>query len=74
MIARKLEMKYHFHPAFRWKDEQYGNAILSRYPMALIKSGALPELTDKRHSMSRGGPCGYLLNLRGKRYRSLIPI
>jgi len=48
MIARKLEMKYHFNPAFRWKDEQYGNAILSRYPMALIKSGSLPVLEDKK--------------------------
>jgi len=47
IIARKLEMKFHFHPAFRSKDEQYGNAILSRYPMALIKSGSLPKLADK---------------------------
>ena len=48
MIAKKLEMKCHFYPAFRWKDEQYGNAILSRFPMALIKSGALPKLMDKK--------------------------
>lgn len=53
-IARKLEMHYHFHPAFRWKDEQYGNAILSRYPMALIKMGTLPKLSEKRRYEPRG--------------------
>ncbi len=45
-IAKCLEMKYHFHPAFSKKEEQYGNAILSRFPMALIKMGALPQLSD----------------------------
>jgi endonuclease/exonuclease/phosphatase family metal-dependent hydrolase len=44
-IARLLEMQYHFHPAFRWKDEQYGNAILSRYPLGLMKVGALPRIS-----------------------------
>lgn len=55
MIARKLEMKYHFHPVFRWKDEQYGNAILSRYPMALIESGALPKLSNKKRNYEPRG-------------------
>ncbi len=54
MIARRLEMKYQFHPAFRWKDEQYGNAILSRYPMALIRSGSLPSIADKQRYEPRG--------------------
>jgi len=54
LIARKLEMKYHFNPAFRWKDEQYGNAILSRYPMALIKSGSLPKVAGNGKSEDRG--------------------
>ncbi len=53
-IARKLEMHYHFHPTFRWKDEQYGNAILSRYPVALMKMGALPRLADKIKYEPRG--------------------
>ncbi len=41
-IARKLEMNFHFHPTFRLKDEQYGNAIFSRYPMSIRKMAALP--------------------------------
>jgi len=47
-IARRLEMSFQFHPAFRYKDEQYGNAILSRYPMGLVKQEALPKLSDKK--------------------------
>ena len=43
-IARRLGMSFQFHPAFRNKDEQFGNAILSRYPMALIKKDTLPKL------------------------------
>ncbi len=53
-IARKLEMKYHFHPTFRWGSEQYGNAILSRYPMALIKTKPLPQFDDKMKYEPRG--------------------
>ncbi len=47
-IARRLEMSFKFHPAFRYKDEQYGNAILSRYPMGLVKQEALPKLSNKK--------------------------
>ena len=43
-IARRLEMSFHFHPAFHYEDEQYGNAILSRSPMALVKKDVLPKL------------------------------
>src|ERR1044072_9807913 len=30
LIAEELGWKYHFHPAIRSGDEQYGNAIVSR--------------------------------------------
>jgi endonuclease/exonuclease/phosphatase family metal-dependent hydrolase len=46
-IAKALEMSFHFHPSFSYKDEQYGNAILSRYPMTVIKKDALPRLWGK---------------------------
>lgn len=42
VIADILRMEFHFHPALRIREEEYGDAILSRYPMTLIKSGALP--------------------------------
>ena len=41
-IARILEMEYHFHPAFTLAQEQYGNAVLSRYPLRLVHSACLP--------------------------------
>jgi endonuclease/exonuclease/phosphatase family metal-dependent hydrolase len=42
MIARFLEMEYHFHPAMRIAEEAYGDCILSRLPMRLVKAAALP--------------------------------
>ena len=36
IIARKLEMAYHFHPSFVVEDGQFGNAVLSRFPMELV--------------------------------------
>jgi len=53
-IARKLDMSFQFHPAFQDKNGQYGNAILSRYPMALIKKEALPKLWRKKFLEYRG--------------------
>lgn len=47
-IARKLEMKFHFHPTFRLEDEQYGNAVFSRHPMSVVKLDALPGFKGRR--------------------------
>ena len=41
-IARYLEMEFQFHPAIHLEEERYGDAILSRLPMRLIKKGILP--------------------------------
>lgn len=54
MIARKLEMSFHFHPAFHYEDEQYGNAILSRSPVVLIKKDVLPKLWKNAFLEFRG--------------------
>jgi endonuclease/exonuclease/phosphatase family metal-dependent hydrolase len=43
LIARTLEMSYHFHASIRVEEGGYGNAILSRRPLNLIKAGALPS-------------------------------
>ena len=53
-IASQLEMSFQFHPAALHNDGQYGNAILSRYPMALIKKDVLPKLWRKALLESRG--------------------
>ena len=42
-IARYLEMEFHFHPALSVEEELYGNAVLSKRPMRLIRAERLPE-------------------------------
>lgn len=54
VIAEHLEMDFHFHPSFEIEDEQYGNAILSRYPLRLIKAGPLPTFNGRRLLEQRG--------------------
>lgn len=49
-IARHLQMHYHFHPALRLKEEQYGDAILSRFPLQVVKSDRLPASHDRRET------------------------
>jgi endonuclease/exonuclease/phosphatase family metal-dependent hydrolase len=41
LIATQLGWKYHFHPAIRSGDEQYGNAIVSRCPIALKRAAEM---------------------------------
>ncbi len=41
-IAAWLEMESHFHPAYEFRTEKFGDAILSRHPMRLVRAGALP--------------------------------
>lgn len=42
MIAEQLGWHSHFHPAMRRDDEQYGNAIVSRYPVTFCRAAELP--------------------------------
>jgi endonuclease/exonuclease/phosphatase family metal-dependent hydrolase len=42
MIAEQLEWHSHFYPAMRRDDEQYGNAILSRFPFTFCRAAQLP--------------------------------
>src|SRR6185295_86437 len=54
VIARTLDMAHHFHPAFRLAEEQYGDAVLSHYPMKLVKAGGLPRLARAPYLEPRG--------------------
>lgn len=47
LIAEQLGWHRFFHPALRREDEQYGDAILSRYPMKLRKAQELPSVTTR---------------------------
>ncbi len=41
-IAAWLEMESLFHPAYEFRMEKFGDAVLSRHPMRLVRAGALP--------------------------------
>ncbi|BCS54460.1 endonuclease [Geobacter sp. SVR] len=43
LIALTLNMSYHFHSSIQVEGGGYGNAVLSRYPLRLVKAGALPS-------------------------------
>jgi endonuclease/exonuclease/phosphatase family metal-dependent hydrolase len=47
-------MLFHFHAAWSVNGEQYGNAILSRYPIELMNKDALPKLWNKKFLEPRG--------------------
>ncbi|WP_396592842.1 endonuclease/exonuclease/phosphatase family protein [Brevundimonas sp. R86498] len=44
VIAKGLSMSVRFHPAMMVEAEEYGDAILTRYPERLIRAGALPTI------------------------------
>jgi endonuclease/exonuclease/phosphatase family metal-dependent hydrolase len=46
-IARLLGMHSCFHPSFENDGQQYGNALLSRYPLEIIKTGTLPASVSR---------------------------
>lgn len=54
LIARYLEMEFHFHPAMHLEEERYGDAILTHLPQRLVKAGPLPGLADKPRLEPRG--------------------
>jgi endonuclease/exonuclease/phosphatase family metal-dependent hydrolase len=43
-IADGLSMSVRFHPAVRVEAEEYGDAILTRWPERLVKAGGLPTV------------------------------
>lgn len=42
LIAMTLEMSFHFHSCIQVQEGGYGNAVLSRAPVRLVKAGPLP--------------------------------
>jgi endonuclease/exonuclease/phosphatase family metal-dependent hydrolase len=48
LIADYLKMDFQFFPCFQIEEEQYGNAVLSHFPMKLIKAHSLPTLRWRR--------------------------
>ena len=54
LIAESLEMEFHFHPTIRMKKGLYGNAILTHFPMRLVRADKLPGLPNMPHLEPRG--------------------
>ena len=54
LIAAELRMQYHFHPAIRVAEERYGDAVLSRLPMRLMRAGPLPRAGGRPWVERRG--------------------
>jgi endonuclease/exonuclease/phosphatase family metal-dependent hydrolase len=54
LIAERLNMEHYFHASMRVAEESFGNAILSSYPMKLIKKGSLSKLQRFSSLESRG--------------------
>jgi endonuclease/exonuclease/phosphatase family metal-dependent hydrolase/glycosyltransferase involved in cell wall biosynthesis len=48
-IARELHMEFHFHPALKVKEERYGDAVLSRFPLRVVRAAALPIAARSNH-------------------------
>jgi endonuclease/exonuclease/phosphatase family metal-dependent hydrolase len=54
LIAKALEMNYHYHPVLNVKSEKYGDAILSRFPIKSVKTYNLPKPARMKWLEQRG--------------------
>jgi len=64
LIAMTLEMSFHFHSSIQVEEGGYGNAVLSRSQVRLVKAGALP--TQPLHpSFERRGAVWAEVELEG---------
>jgi endonuclease/exonuclease/phosphatase family metal-dependent hydrolase len=53
-IAERLQFGFQYHVVREVEDERFGNAILCRYPMKLIRAAELPGTEGRRQSEKRG--------------------
>lgn len=51
MIAHALEVQSYFHPALHLGEEKYGDAILTRLPLEVLKAGPLPSAGEPRGAL-----------------------
>ncbi|MBI2897299.1 MAG: endonuclease/exonuclease/phosphatase family protein [Deltaproteobacteria bacterium] len=54
LIAARLDMAFHFSPAYVVEDGHYGNAILSRLPIRIMREGPLPRVRMPWRREGRG--------------------
>ena len=51
-IAMHLEMNFQFHPAWHLEEEQFGNAILTRFPLRVVESKGIHHHKSDRSRRS----------------------
>jgi endonuclease/exonuclease/phosphatase family metal-dependent hydrolase len=54
VLAEQLNMNYLFFPSVGGRHEHYGDAVMSRFPLTLIKAGRLPGLAERPDLEHRG--------------------
>jgi endonuclease/exonuclease/phosphatase family metal-dependent hydrolase/glycosyltransferase involved in cell wall biosynthesis len=54
LIAEELGMEHYFRPSVLIGEERYGNAVLSRYPIEIIRAGQLAGVIKTSMVESRG--------------------
>jgi endonuclease/exonuclease/phosphatase family metal-dependent hydrolase len=70
LIAMTLEMSFHFHSSIQLEEGGYGNAVLSRSRLRLVKAGALP--TEPLHPLfERRGAVWTEVELAGSKIQLL---
>jgi endonuclease/exonuclease/phosphatase family metal-dependent hydrolase len=50
-IAKRLKMDFAFHPALSVEEEQYGDALMTAFPMRLVKAGPLASIGEPRGAL-----------------------
>ncbi len=53
-IAESLDVDFHFHAVRQIEEGSYGNALLSRHPMRLVRAADLPGLAGRPRQEKRG--------------------
>jgi endonuclease/exonuclease/phosphatase family metal-dependent hydrolase len=66
MLAELVQMHHRFHPAIEVAEERYGDAILSRFPLDLVRAGPLPTWPQRRRALERRGALWARIECHGR--------
>jgi endonuclease/exonuclease/phosphatase family metal-dependent hydrolase len=66
LIALTLNMTYHFHSSLQLEEGEYGNAVLSRFPIRLVKAGPVPS-EPYNDSFERRGALWTEIDIHGRK-------
>jgi endonuclease/exonuclease/phosphatase family metal-dependent hydrolase len=64
-IADRLNMEFHFLPSFCMEEGEYGNAVLARHPLKVVRAEELPTL-PKRYELEKRGALWVEVTIEGR--------